>query len=48
MSEKEKKILEIFGQLIPQLSESDKNYLLGLLEGMAIKAQQPAQAQATG
>lgn len=39
MSEKEKKILEIFGQLIPQLLESDKSYFLGLGEGMVIKAQ---------
>lgn len=37
MTEKEKKIFETFGQLIPKLSESDKSYLLGLGEGMAIK-----------
>ena len=36
MSEKEKQILETFGELIPKLSESNKNYLLGLGEGMAI------------
>ena len=38
MSEKEKQILETFGELIPKLSESNKNYLLGLGEGMAIAA----------
>ena len=36
MSEKEKQILETFGKLIPKLAESDKSYLLGLGEGMAI------------
>lgn len=36
MSEKEKEILEVFGNLIPNLSETDKSYLLGLGEGMAI------------
>ena len=40
MSEKEKKILETFGRIIPKLSESDKSYLLGLGEGMAIKTEQ--------
>ena len=40
MTEKEKKIFETFGEVIPKLSESDKSYLLGLGEGMAI-----AQAQ---
>ena len=37
MSEKEKKIFETFGEVIPKLSESDKSYLLGPGEGMAIK-----------
>lgn len=37
MSEKEKKIMEIFALIIPKLSDSDKSYLLGLGEGMAIK-----------
>lgn len=37
MSEKEKKILETFCLIITKLSESDKSYLLGLGEGMAIK-----------
>lgn len=38
MSEKEKRIIETFALIIPKLSESDKSYLLGLGEGMAIKA----------
>ena len=37
MSEKEKKIMQTFDILIPKLSASDKSYLLGLGEGMAIK-----------
>lgn len=37
MSNKEKQIIEKFAVVIPKLSESDKSYLLGLGEGMAIK-----------
>ena len=37
MSEREKQIIETFALIIPKLSESDKSYLLGLGEGMAIK-----------
>lgn len=37
MSEQETKILKTFAVIIPGLSESDKSYLLGLGEGMAIK-----------
>ena len=37
MTDKEKKILETFSAIIPKLSESDKSYLIGLGEGMAIK-----------
>ena len=37
MPEKEKKILEKFAEVIPKLSESDKSYLIGLGDGMAIK-----------
>ena len=37
LAEKEKKIIENFALIIPRLSESDKSYLLGLGEGMAIK-----------
>lgn len=40
MSEKEKSILKIFAEIIPKLSESDKSYLIGLGEGMAIKTRQ--------
>ena len=39
MSEKEKQIIEIFASIIPKLSESDKSYLIGLGEGMAIKVE---------
>ncbi len=45
MSEKERMILETFGKIIPKLSESDKSYLLGLGEGMAIKTEQNATRQ---
>lgn len=37
MSEREKQIMKTFALIIPKLSESDKSYLLGLGEGMAIK-----------
>lgn len=37
MSEREKQIMKTFALIIPKLSESDKSYLLGLEEGMAIK-----------
>ena len=37
MSEKEKKIIQTFAVLIPKLSASDKRYLLGLGEGMALR-----------
>lgn len=37
MTEKERKIFETFAKVIPELSESDKSYLLGLGEGMSIK-----------
>ena len=37
MSEKEEKIMQTFAVLIPKLSASDKNYLLGLGEGMALR-----------
>lgn len=40
MPEKETMILKTFALIIPKLSESDKSYLLGLGEGMAIKAGQ--------
>lgn len=40
MSEKEKQIMETFALVIPNLSEIDKSYLLGLGKGMAIKVKQ--------
>ncbi len=40
MTEREKQILKTFALLIPELSDSDKSYLIGLGEGMAIKARQ--------
>lgn len=36
MTEKEKKIMQTFGKVIPKLTENQKNYLLGLGEGMDI------------
>ena len=39
MSEREKQIIKTFALIIPKLSESDKSYLLGLGEGMAIKVE---------
>lgn len=36
MLEEEKQIMKIFGKIIPKLSETKKNYLLGLGEGMAV------------
>ena len=39
MSEREKQIIETFALIIPKLSESDKSYVLGLGEGMAIKVE---------
>lgn len=36
MSEKEKKILDIFGALIPKMSDLDKERLLAFGEGMAL------------
>lgn len=35
MSEREKKILETFGKIIPQLSDIEKEKLLSFGEGMA-------------
>lgn len=40
MSEREKQIIETFALIIPKLSESDKGYLLGLGEGMAMKVEE--------
>lgn len=35
MSEKQKKILETFKQVLPEMSKEDQNYLLGYGEGVA-------------
>lgn len=35
MSEKQKKILETFKRVLPEMSKEDQNYLLGYGEGMA-------------
>lgn len=40
MLEKERQIMETFAFIIPKLSDSDKSYLLGLGEGMAIRVKQ--------
>lgn len=37
MSEKEKKILETIAKAVPEMSEFDKGYLLGIGEGIASK-----------
>lgn len=37
---KEKMIFETFRQIIPKLSDSDKSFLLGLGEGMAMNIKQ--------
>ena len=36
MSEKEARILEIFGKAIPEMTESEKDRLLAFGEGMAL------------
>ena len=40
MSEKDKKIMETFGKVIPLLSDIEKEKLLAFGEGMAFKANQ--------
>lgn len=40
MSEKEKKILDTFGKIMPDLTELDKEKLLAFGEGMAFKINQ--------
>lgn len=46
MSEKDKRIMETFGKVIPQLSEAKKEYLLGLGDGMALAKTAQAEARA--
>lgn len=36
MLDEERRIMNIFASIIPKLSETKKNYLLGLGEGMAV------------
>lgn len=38
MSDNEKKILDTFSEVLPQLNESEKERLLAFGEGMAFKA----------
>lgn len=38
MTDTEKKILEVFGQLIPKMTEAEKDRLLAFGEGMATMA----------
>lgn len=40
MSEKDKKIMETFGKVIPKLSDLEKEKLLAFGEGMAFKSDQ--------
>lgn len=40
MSDKEKQILEIFGRVIPMLSEMEKERLLSFGEGIVFKGEQ--------
>lgn len=42
MSEKEQKILETFGKVIPEMSEMEKEKLLAFGEGMAFAKDQKA------
>ena len=45
MSEKEQKILETFGKVIPEMSELEKEKLLAFGEGMAFAKNQEAAAK---
>ena len=42
MTEKDKQIMDRFAMIIPKLSESDKDYLLGFGNGMAVNAEMKA------
>ena len=46
MSEKEKKIFETFAFIIPKISESDKNYLWGLGEGVRFQIERSGRDKA--
>lgn len=47
MSETEKKILETFGQIIPTLSELEREKLLSFGEGMAFMKQKSEEREKT-
>ena len=47
MTETEKKILQTFARVIPKLTESQKNRILGIGEGMEIKAEQQERERQT-
>ena len=47
MTEKEQKILETFAEIIPRLSELDKERLLMFGEGMKFKVEEQAKAAAS-
>lgn len=45
MTDKERKIMRTFGEVIPKLTEGEKNYLLGLGEGMRVSISKTATGQ---
>ncbi len=45
MTDKERKIMQTFGEVIPKLTEGEKNYLLGLGEGMRVSISKTATEQ---
>lgn len=45
MNTNEKKIIDVFGTVWPQLNTIDRATLLGIAEGMAIKADQLKEAE---
>lgn len=47
MSEKEKQILENIAKALPALDEHQKNYLLGLGEGMVIMKEKQEKKEAS-
>lgn len=48
MSEKEKQILEVITKAIPNMSEFNKGYLLGMGEAMASNKKQEREEQKDG
>ena len=45
MTDTERKIMQTFGEVIPKLTEGEKNYLLGLGEGMRVSISKTATEQ---